>query len=162
MTKKDLNSGFDLSQEYKKKLEQKGITIIDLKSRHRHEKDYFIGGKVQKEILYQNLLLIRNTNFQWVFLPKFRNTRSYRAIFRKFFKREELRKMVKDRFNASEIEVAQFKSEEIEKPEKQSASIKVILTIEGHKKCEFSDIQDFLTKFIIENYLVICLYVKTP
>lgn len=86
MGKYEAESGVQLSYKYLESLLKQNITFFKDKTQNYKTLGYYICGKVaSKKVLHQKLSEIRNTNFAWIHLFRFEDTRSYRAILRKIF-----------------------------------------------------------------------------
>ena len=70
--------------------------------------DYYLGGKATQEKLSRKFFEIKNTNFTWLYLSAFRNTRSYAKVLEKLFSSPLLVKEIRDKFNAEYIEIVNY------------------------------------------------------
>lgn len=134
MNKFEAESGVQLSYKYLQYLLKQKITFFKDNTHNYKTPGYYICGKVSKQVLYQKLSEIKKTNFIWIHLFRFENTRSYRAILRKIFETPQVHLFIMEKFKAKEIEVASVKRDFPCPSKDTKRGVLILLTSLGQKK----------------------------
>ena len=138
------------------------MVIFKFIAKKAKAKDYYICGRVHKELLREKVYELKRSNFTWLSLFEYASTRSYKIVLEKIFEMIDFKKTMLKELNAVNIEICIPKDQrDFKHPKKRNYdNIEIILTLLRKNRLIHQSVDESITKFIKTNYSIVCFTFK--